>query len=219
MDVLTASVAMPADEADGATRLGIALIPAESPGITVEPFWASPILAGAESDAVILDDVEVHPDLIIYPQLGLDGELDDLQTLGFVWFELLVTACYLGVAASLVERVLHRGRGSAADRAALATAIEGAALMLDGVARGLDDGDGGNDGLGRSLVVRFTVADIIGPTVRTAVELLGGMAFIESGEVAYLAGAAHAIAFHPPSRSSVAAGLAAWFAGSPLVIQ
>ena len=74
MDLLTASVAVP-DE-DGGSRLGVALIPAESPGIRVEPFWSSWVLAGAESDAVILEDVEVHPDLVVYPEIGLDGQLD-----------------------------------------------------------------------------------------------------------------------------------------------
>ena len=218
MDLLTASIAMPGD--DGGSRLGVALIPAASEGLRVEPFWGSWVLAGAESDAVILDDVELHPDLVVYPEIGLDGRLDDLQTIGFVWFELLVTACYLGVAAALVERALHRGRGPVTERAALATTLEGAALMLDGAARALDDGDGdgGQDALGRALVVRFAAADAIAHAVRGAVELLGGMAFVSSSEVGYLAAASHAIAFHPPSRTSVAAGLADWFAGRPLVL-
>ena len=216
MDLLTASIAMPGD--DGTSRLGVALIPAASEGLRVEPFWGSWVLAGAESDAVILDDVEVHPDLIVYPEIGLDGQLDNLQTIGFVWFELLVTACYLGVASALVERALQRGRGPVTERAALATTVEGAALMLDGAARALDEGDGGQDALGRALVVRFAAADAIAHAVRGAVELLGGMAFVSSSEVAYLAAASHAIAFHPPSRTSVAAGLADWFAGRPLVI-
>ena len=56
---------------------------------------------------MVLDQVDVHPDLIVELKTGLDGELDDLQTLGFVWFELLVTACYLGIATALVERVLE----------------------------------------------------------------------------------------------------------------
>ncbi len=217
MDLITASVAVPAD--DGGTRLGVALIPAASPGIRVEPFWRSWVLAGAESDAVLLEDVEVHPDLIIYPEIGLDGRLDDLQTVGFVWFELLVTACYLGMAAALVERALAAGRAPASDRAAMATAIEAATLMLDGVARCVDDGDGDNDTLARTLVVRFAAADAIATSVRTAVELLGGMAFITSPDVAYLAAASSAIAFHPPSRASIAENLVDWFAGKPLILS
>ena len=217
MDLLTASVAL--EEPDGGTRMAIALIPAAAEGITVTPFWGSFALAGAESDTVTLENVDVHPELIVEVSTGLDGELDDLQTLGFVWFELLVTACYLGVAAALVERVLDGERGATHERLALGMAVEGAALMLDGAARNLDDGDGGNDGLARALITRFTVADIVRSTVAKAVELLGGMAFAGSPEVAYLAAASHAIAFHPPSRHSSADALLGWFSGRPVVID
>lgn len=217
MDLLTASVEL--EDPDGSTRTAIALIPAASEGITVEPFWGSWVLAGAESDAVILDDVDVHPDLIVELEAGLHGELDDLQTLGLVWFELLVTACYLGVAANLVERVLVGARGATHERLGLAMAIEGAALTLDGAARNLDEGDGGNDGLARALITRFTVADTVRSTVAKAVELLGGIAFVKSPEVAYLAAASHAIGFHPPSRHSSADALLGWFSGRPVVID
>jgi alkylation response protein AidB-like acyl-CoA dehydrogenase len=217
MNLLTASVQLV--EADGSTRTSIALIPASSPGITVQPFWGSWVLAGAESDAVILDNVDVHPELIVKLNAGLDGGLDDLQTLGFVWFELLVTACYLGVAMSLVERVLDEGKGPAHERLALAMAVEGAALQLDGAARTLDEGDGGNDGLARSLITRFTAADTVRTTVAKAVELLGGMTFIRTSDVAYLAAAVNAIGFHPPSRTSSADALLGWFAGHRVVLD
>jgi alkylation response protein AidB-like acyl-CoA dehydrogenase len=216
MDLLTASCAL-TDES-GETRLGVAMIPAVSPGIRVEPFWSAPVLAGAESDAVILEDVEVHPDLIVYPDVGLDGQLDDLQTVGFVWFELLVTASYLGVAAALVERMLEAGRGTVEERAALATTIRSTAMLLDSVARGLDEGNGGNDGLGQALMVRFSAIDAIGTAVRRAVEALGGIGFVTGPEVAYYAAASHAIAYHPPSRLSAAAAIVDWFTGRPLVI-
>jgi alkylation response protein AidB-like acyl-CoA dehydrogenase len=217
MDMLTASVLF--EDPDGGARTGIALIPAASPGITVEPFWDSWVLAGAESDSVVLKEVDVQPDLVVELETGLDGELDDLQTLGFVWFELLVTACYLGVATALVERVLLEERGPASERAGLGMAVEGAALLLDGVARALDDGDGGNDALARALVTRFTVADTIRTTVAKAVEALGGMSFVRSSDVAYLAAASHAIGFHPPSRQSSVDALLGWFSGRPVVID
>lgn len=217
MDLLTASVAL--HDPDGSVRTAIAMIPAASEGITVEPFWGSWALAGAESDTVILQDVVVHPDLVVELRTGLAGELDDLQTLGFCWFELLVTACYLGIAANLVERVLTQERGAPSERLALGMAITGAALTLDGAARNLDEGDGGNDGLARALITRFTVAETIRSTVASAVELLGGMNFVRSSEVAYLSASAHAIGFHPPSRSSASDALLGWFAGKPVVLD
>jgi alkylation response protein AidB-like acyl-CoA dehydrogenase len=217
MDLLTASVALP--DGRGGTELGVALIPAQSPGLRVEPFWGSPVLAAAESDAVVLDDVLVHPDLMVRPELGLSGELDDLQTVGLIWFELLVAASYLGTASALVERCLERGRGTASQRSDLATRTEGAALCLEAVAVALDGGDRGNDALARSLVARFTTAAIVSSVVADAVELLGGIAFVSSGDVALLAAASSAIGFHPPSRAAAAEPLGAWFAGDLLVLS
>lgn len=213
MDLLTASVALPTE--DGGTELGVALIPAESPGIEITPFWGSWVLAGAESDAVTLTDVRVPAELVVR-NTSLDGGLDDLQTVSFVWFELLVAACYLGVASALVERALAAGKGPASERAALATTVEGAAMLLEGAARDLDAGECGDRGLARSLMARFTVASLVGDAVRQAVELLGGMAFISSGEVAYLAAASHAIGFHPPSRLSTAEPMVSWLGGGAL---
>jgi hypothetical protein len=63
------------------------------------------------------------------------------------------------------------------------------------------------------------VQDAISATVNQATELLGGMAYINSSDVAYLAAASHAIAFHPPSRSSVAGGLLDYYAGYPMVVS
>jgi len=217
MDVLTASVML--EHPEEGSRTAIAMIPAGSEGITVQPFWNSWALAGAESDAVVLDDVEVHPDLIVEIKSQLQGGLDDLQTLGFLWFELLVSACYLGVAAALVERLLNEERGAKHDRVALGVAVEGAALALDCAARSLDDGDGGNDGLARALIVRFTVADAVRSTVARAVELLGGMEFARSSEIACLAAASHGIGFHPPSRHSSVEALLGWFSGQPVVLE
>jgi len=161
----------------------------------------------------------IAPDLMIRPELGLAGELDDLQTFGFIWFELLVAASYLGVASALVETCLQRGRGTSTQRTDLATRTEGAALAIEAVAAALDAGERSNDVLARSLVARFTTGSIVSAVVADAVELLGGMAFITSGDVALLAAASHAIGFHPPSRAAAAEPLGAWFAGDPLVLS
>jgi hypothetical protein len=52
-----------------------------------------------------------------------------------------------------------------------------------------------------------------------SVELLGGMAFINSPEVSYLYAAARGLAFHPPSRTSIATALDQHLYGEPLLIQ
>jgi alkylation response protein AidB-like acyl-CoA dehydrogenase len=217
MDLLTASLIL--EDPEKGDRAGVALIPASCPGIRVEPFWKSTVLAGAESDTIILENVEVHPDLVFELSTELTDNRNDLQTIGFIWFELLLTACYLGTASSIVERLLVSGRGTEQERVAVAMAVEGAALMLYGVARSIDNIEEGNDSLAHSLIARFTIADMIHSAVSQAVELLGGIAFVTSPDVGYLAATTHAIGFHPPSRSSSIVGLHGWFGGNELIIK
>ncbi len=50
------------------------------------------------------------------------------------------------------------------------------------------------------------------------VRALGGMAFVESPEIAYLLGATRALAFHPPSRAAAAGPIARYLAGGPLML-
>jgi alkylation response protein AidB-like acyl-CoA dehydrogenase len=82
------------------------LIPSDSAGLERAPFWKTTALAAAESDQVALNQVFVPDGLIFYPQ---DGEsMDPIQARGFVWFELLVSASYLGAATNLAERAIER---------------------------------------------------------------------------------------------------------------
>src|SRR5262245_7316474 len=88
MDLLTASILLP-----GEGRLAVVLIPATTAGISRRPFWGSSVLAGAESDEVVLQDVVVPDNLIAY--WGSPGKLDAVQERSFLWFELLIAASYL----------------------------------------------------------------------------------------------------------------------------
>jgi alkylation response protein AidB-like acyl-CoA dehydrogenase len=217
MDLITASVAL-SDE-DGGTTLGIAVIPAGTPGISVRPFWDSIVLAGAESDEVVLDDVLVPDELMVKPVLDPETNLDDLNTTGLVWFTLLVSAVYLGTASALVSRLLESGRGDTGTRVDVVTDLEASALALDRVAWAVDSGQSGNDTLADALTVRYSMQRTIRRVVGTTVELLGGMAFVSSPDVALLAASVHALAFHPPGRTSTAAGLDRYHAGHLLRID
>ncbi|WP_331719279.1 acyl-CoA dehydrogenase family protein [Streptomyces sp. NBC_00158] len=214
MDVLTASVQVAHD--DGRSSLALMLIPASSPGVTTRPFWATPVLAASQSHEVRLTDVEVPEDLVIHSTPEDADRLDDLQTAGFTWFELLATSSYVGAASALVAQVLAGGRGSAPERAQLALRMDAAVSLVEGAARSLEDGTGGDEAVAAVLTARYATQDLLSQTVDQAVEMLGGMAFIRSADVAYLASAVRALAFHPPSRASVAAELAEYFAGGPL---
>lgn len=215
MDLLTASVALPGDGAP----MGLLMLPAGTPGLSVEPFWSSFALAGAQSHEVRLTDVFVTDEQIIRAEPEYADQMDELTTVGLIWFEMMVCAGYTGMVSALVDRVLTQGRGSVAERAALGARIEAAAALTEGLARRVIDEDVENDGLAAALVTRFAVQDALRQAVDGAVELLGGMAYVSSPDVAYLAAASHAIAFHPPSRGSMAAGLVDhWTTGEPLVV-
>lgn len=214
MDLLTASVAVTDD--DGRDRMAIAVIPADSPGLEVRPFWTTFALAGAESEEVVLTDVEVPRRLVVMTDSGDDQRPDKLQSSGFVWFELLVTASYLGAASALVEAVLAAGKADAVERAALVVEAEAAMAMLEGVARAKEAGEDGDGMLARTLCVRYAVQDTIGRITRRAVELLGGMSYIGSSDAAYLSAACAGLMFHPPSRTHMSDPLCDHFAGLPL---
>jgi alkylation response protein AidB-like acyl-CoA dehydrogenase len=202
MDLLTASVMIP--EPGGRSSLAVLLIPADSPGITIGPFWSTPILAVAQSDRVVFTDVEVPEELVIRSTPDDQDRLDDLQTAGFTWFERLVTSAYTGAASTLVQ-VLGTGRGTASDRGRLGTRLAAAIDLVEGGARAIEDGLIGDEAVAATLIARYTVQDLLSNIVDTAAELLGGMGFIRWFDVAHLASTVRALAFHPPSRGSVAA--------------
>jgi alkylation response protein AidB-like acyl-CoA dehydrogenase len=197
--------------------LAAAIIPADTPGIERRPFWSSPILAGAESDEVVLRDVCVPEEAFV--PLGGSGRANAVQYRGFLWFELLITASYLGIASALVERVLLSERGGPTERVSLATEMEGSMSALEGIARGMAAGERGNDEMARMLLVRYSIQSAIDRAASLAVELLGATAFIGSPEVSYLLAAARVLSVHPPARPGASKRLEAYLAGSPLVLD
>jgi alkylation response protein AidB-like acyl-CoA dehydrogenase len=213
MDIFTTGVFLPTES--GVPQFAVVTVLAGTPGLERRPFWGNAVLAGAESDEVVLRDVFVPDEQVFLYRV------DDVTLLerAFLWFELLISASYLGVASALVERVLAAGRGTPAERTRLATEVEGAMAGLECVARAMGAGERDNDTLAQSLFVRYSTQGAIERAVSLAGELLGGMAFVKSSEVGYLIAAATALAFHPPSRLSVAPALDAYLSGEPLVMS
>ena len=215
MDVLTASVAVTGETPDAEPEFAIALVPAGAPGLEVSDFWGSSILAGAQSEAVTLSDVPVDPDLVV----GVDN-VDAVQTASFLWFELLITASYIGMASSLVERVIAAERGDPALRTAMVADLESAMASLAAVAHRMEQGDRSESLLVQALLHRYAAQDAISRSVTAAVEQLGGMAFIGGEDVSYFASASRALAFHPPQRQRTGSqAILAALAGAPLKID
>ncbi|WP_457029995.1 acyl-CoA dehydrogenase family protein [Kitasatospora sp. P5_F3] len=216
MDLLTASVTI--TDQDGVERLAVALIPAQSPGIEVRPFWRTPILAGAESDEVVLTEVEVDLEMVVLTEVTADAVPDALNVAGFLWFELLLTAGYLGVASALVERVLARPGSGADDPSTYLVDIEAAMLAVEAVARAMADEEWTDTLLVAALTARYSAQDAIARTTRTCLAALGGMAFVSSSDGSYLASAAAGLTFHPPARGRMAGPLRDFLDGRPLRI-
>ncbi|MFH9584514.1 acyl-CoA dehydrogenase family protein [Streptomyces luteogriseus] len=216
MSLLTASVAIHGD--DGEPELALALVPADAPGLTVHPYWGNDLLAGAESEEVRLEDVFVPAGMVVRAGADDPNRLDDLQSAGFVWFEMLISAGYAGGAMALVEQVLERERGSVAERASLAVDMETAVSLLEGVARATGPEPGDEESVARVLVARYAVQNALPDIASRALELLGGLDFINGSGPAQAAAALRALAFHPPSRAAAAEPLLRWFDGGELVL-
>ncbi|MGV9674162.1 acyl-CoA dehydrogenase [Nocardia sp. NPDC003482] len=214
MDLFSASVSVPA--ADGGTELMLMLIPAAAQGISVHPFWRAEVLAGAESDEVRLTDVFVDERLLIPATLGDRGEIDALQTVGFIWFEMLITSCYLGIASALAERAFADIRRGGDLLARLGVRLETAALLLESVAHRLVGAPADNALLTTAVTARYGAQDAITDAVALALEAIGGMGFLGDPDVGYLATASRCVVYHPPSRVSAHAALAAAFRGDVL---
>ena len=215
MDVFTASVAVTEGTSDAKPEFAVALVPANAPGLEVHDFWNSSVLAGAQSEAVTLDDVSVDPDLVV----GI-ANVDAVQTASFLWFELLITASYIGMASALVERVIAGERGDPALRIAMVADIESAMASLAAVAHRMEHGDRSEPLLAQALLHRYAAQDAINRSVSSAVEQVGGMAFIGGEDVSYFASASRALAFHPPQRSRAGSqAILATLGGAPLKLD
>ena len=119
------------------------------------------------------------------------------------WFNLLISAAYVGMASALVDRLFECQKGTAHIRTAAACELEASVLCLESVAKVIDSDDGQTDPLRSALIARYAAQDSIVRAVGIVVETLGGIEFIKNPEVSYLAAATHALAFHPPSRNSM----------------
>ncbi|MEV4640391.1 acyl-CoA dehydrogenase family protein [Actinoplanes sp. NPDC049548] len=205
MGVLSMLLATPADGPYAGDLVNV-LVQADDPGITRSALWGSPVLAAAQTDEIRLTDVPVPPERVI--RLGRPGSAIPLVTASLVWFEVLITAAYLGAASGLVERALDGRRGRPEDRSAAAGALEAVAAAVEGAAAGIDRGELDEAALGRALFVRYAAQRAIAESTDRALDLLGGGVFASGPEALHLLGASRGLAFHPPAEAAMRDSLA-----------
>ncbi|MFE0645695.1 hypothetical protein ACFW2Y_29405 [Streptomyces sp. NPDC058877] len=195
-------------------------------GIARRPFWGNRVLRATETDALALDRAFVPEEMVI--PLGDPSASPWRFTSNLLWFQLLITAAYLGIATGHVERLFTEERSTPGDRVAALAPLETAAAALDSLASELDasgvrgaapDGDpGGDDALGRALLVRYTAQRAIAEATDRALELEGGMPFVSGGPGSELLLASRALAFHPPAEVAVRERLDRWLRGGGLTL-
>jgi len=163
--------------------------------------------------------VRIESELLVTVGGASPGELDRIETAGFLWFVLLISSSYLGMASALVERLIAEPRGAPGVALAAAVELETVMTALEGIAARLAADGASVDLLTKALLCRYAAQDAISRAVAIAVELLGGMAFIRGEEVSYFAAASRALAFHPPARAKNADLLMQALGGANLIIK
>ena len=150
---------------------------------------------------------------------GYKHLLGDVQTVGFIWFELLICASYVGACAGLIETVTDAGRWTAHHRVDLAanlqlaiSALEGAALDIERNPQDLPNV------LARLLLVRYGIEQLLTELSDQAHAMLGGMAFITSNQSSNGLMACRGLQFHPPAKISMASNLDTYLSHSTFSI-
>ncbi|WP_444993868.1 hypothetical protein [Aliikangiella sp. IMCC44359] len=215
MDLLTFSAILP--DANNEKKIGVVLVASDVDGIKRKEFWGSDLFKASESEEIILDKVHIHEQLVSYA--GNLGELDDVQTRGFIWFELLLCASYVGILSGLVKRVLLLDHYQDEDVAEVLYETETATSALEGLAVAIENQEKNESLLSRSLHIRYAIQRATERASARAVELLGGMQYIQNPEISYLYSAVRALAFHPPSRYRMTKNLVNYMKGQPLIIS
>ncbi|MFF0486025.1 hypothetical protein [Streptomyces sp. NPDC004435] len=198
MDVLSLMVELRAEDGtpDGFAQ---AFVDADAEGLEREPFWQSPLFLAAESHAVHLSDVRV-PGERVFPLRGETGRR--FATDCYSWFQLLISASYLGVAHCLAEAT-PEGRRLGSRRWTGATAeLRALESVLLEAARATDDGAPAEQRLNLAVAARDRVEDAIGGIGGLLLRAAGGAAFARTSFHTLLAGGLNALAFHPPQRGA-----------------
>lgn len=182
-----------------------------SEGLRREEFWAAPVLTASESDALVLDDVRVEGDMVF---LNSQNDPDDVHEMtGYLWFGLLISACYLGVAARLVDTLSRREALDPKLFVAALAEVETMRTSLLALAREFDEGSRGGDLSARLALVRWSMRDALVRVQSLVREAMGGFAYMQDPELAYAFEAVQVFGYHPPSRRETSEKLVAWARG------
>ncbi|MFE4975168.1 hypothetical protein ACFRAR_24070 [Kitasatospora sp. NPDC056651] len=198
MDVLSlmAELRAPDGTPEGYAQV---FVPAGSEGLEREPFWTSPVFHAAESHAVRLTGVRV-PDDRVFPLRGETGRR--FATDCYTWFQLLISASYLGVARCLATATPPGRRAGSGRWTEAFDELRRLEARVTEAARAVDEDRPDGEQLNAAVRARDGVEDGIGALGGLLLRAAGGGTFARTGFFTLLAGALNAIAFHPPQRGA-----------------
>lgn len=211
MDLLTASVRVEPEDAD--PYFAVALIHKENDGVNVEQFWDANFLKASQSEAVKLNEVYVPHSMLV----NVDENMAyHAHICGFVWFELLTTASYLGMVYGLVDEAKKRGRLCDQETVAAYIKLDTGALALKAITYDMHDQT--QDTLSQVLACRYHLQEVLTQVTAQIMEKVGGLNYIGDSYFSSIAQTIHAFNFHPPAKHSMLAPLAAYYDNQPLVM-
>lgn len=211
MDMITVSVVVP----ETTDEFGIVLLGKETEGVSVEPFWASSVLAGAETGAVRFDNVSVPKAAVSY--VAGDESLDRTQRRGYLWFELCMTSSYVGIASRVMSEAF--ARAGSHQLLEMACELESCVAVLDHIAGRIDDGEATDELLARALSCRYAIERSIQRATDIGMELIGAQALAADDAITDLVVASRALSYHPPSRRRSEEPLVQYFQGGGLHLE
>ncbi|MCQ4122361.1 acyl-CoA dehydrogenase family protein [Rhodococcus tibetensis] len=212
MGILSMLVRLP-DGHPMSGEMAILLIDADHPHLHRHELWLNDALAASQTDEIRLKNVYVPPEAII--PIGADTAGKGASA-NLIWFEILITAAYLGAASGLVEAAANApgaGIETVLDSIAM---LEGAYLAVRGLAQRVDAGDRGQSALADGIICRVAAQRAIRESTSHALRVLGIHATPDNFRAA---AAARALAFHPGGTRDGIPALLNYYNGGRLVLS
>lgn len=198
MDLLSVMIKSEDDSRYAGELLNVIVDPNHST-VTRERFFKNPVLANTESDSITLSNTPVT-ESYVFP-LGSLGSVKPFTNVAFLWFELLATASYLGMASKLIQMAVDTRDKAVVKLSEVITDFDTHRMALQYLAIQMEKDDRSDNLLAKALNVRYNVQKSIAQMTSTCFELLGGLSFVQSTEAQNIMIASRALCFHPPAKT------------------
>src|ERR1700728_1517993 len=232
-DLITLQLQSESNGDGSPSRVLVALIPRSLPGISTQRTWDTMGMRGSGSDTLVLERCFIPNPLIVYQGVpGVAGD-DDIIA-GIIWFCLILTSSYLGLAEAalrVTRDLLGRGRIAHLDAAraelpsfqsvigqqvAALLTLEAACAALAGL---MDAKQKRQSLLAPALALNQHAIRIVPEVLSEFAQACGGAAYSRSCPLERFWRDSHARRFHPPTPVPVAQCLGRIGLGFPAALD